>query len=145
MNMKRFLRLAFWLVILASLVVAVRGRAQETRLGEDKWVGVWQGQLEGVPGVTLTLGNDSGTVEGTIVFTALGPGSTREHPNIVAHEVHSVSHAKAEGDTLTFQVKMPGRNSDAVEMVLSLTGEASGTLRCSKCGSAPPTEMTKLK
>ncbi len=50
MNLKRILRLAFWLVILASLVVAVRGRAQTPPTGTDRWVSVWQGVLEGVRG-----------------------------------------------------------------------------------------------
>ena len=95
MNMTRFLRLAFWLVILASLVVAVRGRAQDDvgqKPSPTKWVGVWQGQLEGIPGVVLTLSDDIETPGGTIVFTILGPDSTKEHPMIVGHEVHAIVH-----------------------------------------------------
>lgn len=105
MNLKRILRLAFWMVILGSLVVAVRGRAQTPPTGTDRWVGLWQGEVQGVPHVVLTLSDDLESPGGTIVFTAFGPGSTKEHPNIVGHEVRAILHSEVNGNTLLFQVK----------------------------------------
>jgi hypothetical protein len=67
-----------------------------------RWVGVWQGQLEGVPGVVLTLGDDPGEVSGTIVFTAIRDG------NIAGHATHVILHPHVNGNTLSFQVKRPG-------------------------------------
>jgi hypothetical protein len=147
MTSKTCLRISFWLVILTCAAGAVRGRAQ-TNFGPQspkvKWVGVWQGQLEGVPGVVLTLSDDLGTTGGTIVFTVLGPGSTKEHPNIVGHEVHAIMHPQVNGDTLSFQVRRPGSSTDVVEITFLLTGVSSGQLSCLKCGSAQPTEMSLL-
>lgn len=76
MNLKRILRLAFWMVILGSLVVAVRGRAQTPPTGTDRWVGLWQGEVQVVPHVVLTLSDDLESPGGTIVFTVFGP---RQH------------------------------------------------------------------
>lgn len=148
MTRKTCLRIIFWLVILTCAVVAVRGRAQanaDQQPSRAKWVGVWQGQLEGVPGVVLTLSDDLDTPGGTIVFTVLGPGSTREHPNIVGHEVHAIMHPQVNADTLSFQVRSLGASSDVVEMTFVLTGVSKGQLKCLKCGSEQPTEMSLLE
>ena len=37
----------------------------------DRWIGVWQGKLEGLPGVTLTLADDTEELGGTIVFNVV--------------------------------------------------------------------------
>ena len=48
------------------------------------WVGVWQGELDGQPSVILTLAEDTGTLEGTLVLNII----TREggQPHIVARQ-----------------------------------------------------------
>jgi len=145
MNLKRILRLAFWLVILASLVVAVRGRAQTLSASGHPWVGVWQGELEGVPGVVLTLSDDIESPGGTIVFTVLATDSTSEHPNIVGHETRAIMHPEVNGDTLLFRVKGIGNSNDIMEMTFTLTGTSKGQLKCLKCGSATPVEMRLLQ
>jgi hypothetical protein len=148
MSMKICLRLLFWAVILVGLAVAVRGHAQVTagqQTLSTKWVGVWQGQLEGVPGVVLTLSDDLGTLDGMIVFTVLGPDSTTEHPNIVRHEVHAIMHPQVNADTLSFEVKSLGHSGDVVEMTFVLTGASKGQLKCLQCGSSKPTEMRLLE
>ena len=134
MNLKRILRLAFWMVILGSLVVAVRGRAQTPPTGTDRWVGLWQGEVQGVPHVVLTLSDDLESPGGTIVFTAFGPGSTKEHPNIVGHEVRAILHSEVNGNTLLFQVKGIGNPNNLMEMTFTLTSASRGQLGCLKCG-----------
>jgi len=129
------------LVLIACAAVTIPSLAQASpsnTTSNDKWVGVWQGQLEGVPGVTLTLGNDVGDVNGTIVFTALREGS------VVGHAVHVIMHAHADGNVLSFQVKRPGSDIEIVDISLVLADGARGQLLCPKCGSASPIEMVKL-
>ncbi len=148
MSRKTCLRIIFWLVILTCAVVAVRGRAQSSASGQAstaRWVGVWQGQLEAVPGVVLTLSDDLNSLDGMIVFTVLGPDSTKEHPNIVGHEVHAMMHPQLNADTLSFQIKSLGHSTDVVEMTFVLTGASEGQLKCPKCGSAGPIEMIRLE
>ena len=55
-----------------------------------KWVGVWEGQLDGKPGVTVTLGNDTGDLQGTIVFNVV----TREgggDAHVIGHDAHALT------------------------------------------------------
>jgi hypothetical protein len=59
----------------------------------ERWIGVWQGKLEGLPGVTLTLADDTGELGGTIVFNVVDSMHSRVvasasqvlmHPRVVA-------------------------------------------------------------
>jgi len=86
----------------------------------------------------LTLGDDSGELSGTIVFTALRDGS------VAGHVTHVVLHPRVDGDSLCFQVKRPGRTNDIVDMTLSLSTDSKGQLVCAKCGAASPTAMEKV-
>ena len=47
-----------------SLLIAATALAAQSSSPSD-WIGVWQGELDGQPSVTLTLAKDSGTLEGT--------------------------------------------------------------------------------
>jgi hypothetical protein len=133
------------LIVCATVTITSSAQARPNDTNSTvKWVGVWQGLLEGVPGVTLTLGNDLGDVSGTIVFTALGADSTAGNVEIVGHAVHVIMHPHVEGNTLSFQVKRPGDESHILEMSLVLADNSRGQLHCAKCGEAAPTEMMKL-
>ena len=103
----------------------------------DKRVGVWQGELEGVPGVVLTLSDDVGSPGGTIVFTVLGPDSTKEHPSVAGHQVRAIMHSEVNGDTLLFQLKGIGNPNNLMEMTFTLTSASTGKLGCAKCGVSP--------
>ena len=58
--------------------------------GNARWIGVWQGQLDGQPGVILTLADDGGELGGTIVLN----GVSREggSPHVVTSELHVLVH-----------------------------------------------------
>lgn len=99
-------------------------------ISSARWVGVWQGQLEDVPGVVLTLGDDLGEVSGTIVFTALRNGI------VAGHAAHVILHPRIVGDTLSFQVKRPGAPSEILDISFVLADDGNGELRCAKCGAA---------
>src|SRR5215469_5038786 len=57
------------LLILGMIAITCMLAAQSK--GFEQWVGVWEGQLEGQPGVTITLGRDAGELQGTIVFNVV--------------------------------------------------------------------------
>ncbi len=137
------------LTFIACIAAATSSHAQGNSIAAtsiDRWVGVWQGQLEGVPGVTVTLGNDLGEVNGTIVFTVLGAGSTTGNVEIVGHVVHLLLHPHVYGNTLSFQVNRPSGNvNEVLDMTLELSNDTTGELKCAKCGRASPTPMEKLQ
>ena len=98
--------------------------------------GVWQGTLDGMPGVTLTLAEDSGQLGGTVVFYAIGSNP----PRILSIEPHIVLHAKVEGNTLSFQVKLARRDlTGPVTIKVVFGAENKAQLQCLDCGAGSPT------
>ena len=69
--------------------VAVPLVAQSTKAAP---LGVWHGSLDGLPGVTLTLADDSGEIGGTVVFHAING----EPPRVFSIEPHLLLHPKLE-------------------------------------------------
>ena len=141
--MKRRLSvLAMSFIALISCVgTAIASKAQPdagSTASTAKWVGVWQGELEGFPGVVLTLGDDLGDLSGSIVFTAIRDGV------VAGHVTHVIQHPHVDGESFSFQVKRPGRENDIVDMTLSLSSDSKGQLVCAKCGTASPTAMEKI-
>ena len=133
--------LTYSLALIACIAITVASPAQSASSAtapRAAWVGVWQGQLEGLPGVTLTLSDDLGMLNGTIVFTLIKNG------NIAGHVTHLLLRPRVDGNTLSFQVKREGDHPAIVDMTLELTNDNTGLLGCPTCGEAPPTAMAKL-
>lgn len=130
---------AFVLTVGALAATLVTGA--ETRTYEQ-WVGVWQGELDGQPGVTVTLGQDSGSLEGTIVFNVVMKEEGEAH--VAGHDAHVMIRVRVEQNALAFQVI---RSSDARELHLTmrLTGYGRAQLECGDCGGPPSTELLRIK
>jgi hypothetical protein len=104
-------------------------------------IGVWQGKLEGLPGVTLTLADDAGDLGGTIVFNAVDS----PHNRIIGIDPHVLLHTHIDGNRLSFEVK---RTSDSREVHITVTLAEGGKaqLHCLDCGSdSPATELVKAQ
>lgn len=103
--------------------------------------GVWRGTLDGLPGVTLTLADDSRELGGTVVFYAING----DPPHIFSIEPHILLHPKLEGNTLSFQVKLARRDLAGpvtIKVVFGAVNKAQ--LQCLDCGpESPTTELTK--
>ena len=103
-------------------------------------LGVWRGSLDGLPGVTLTLADDSGDIGGTVVFYGINGESRR----IVVIEPHILLHPKLEGNTLSFQVKLGGDRTGLATVKVIFNTDTKAQLRCLDCGSdSPTTELTR--
>ena len=78
----------------AVMAVASVAAAQTTRTA--KWLGVWQGDLDGQPSVVLTLADDTGKLGGTVVLNII----QRENgqARIVALEPHVLMSPHDEGE-----------------------------------------------
>jgi hypothetical protein len=103
-------------------------------------LGVWRGSLDGLPGVTLTLADDSGEIGGTVVFYAIN-GEPRR---VFSVEPHLLLHPKLEGNTLSFQVKLGGDRTGLATVKVVFNTDAKAQIRCLDCGpDSPTTELTK--
>ncbi len=117
--------------------IAVQLVAQSTKTIP---LGVWRGSLDGLPGVTLTLADDSGEIGGTVVFYAIN-GEPRR---VFSIEPHLLLHPKLEGNTLSFQVKLGGDRTGLATVKVVFNTDAKAQIRCLDCGSdSPTTELTK--
>jgi hypothetical protein len=112
--------------------------------GDAAWIGVWQGTLEGQPSVTLTLAEDTGELDGTIVLNII----TREggQPHIVAMEPHVLVHPRLVSDNLSFQLKRLNPASDPMNFTVALTPDGKARLHCLNCGpDAPTVDLVKAQ
>jgi hypothetical protein len=126
------------ITLICSAALATAQAAPSSMSSSLKWVGVWQGQLEGFPGVVLTLGDDLGELSGTMVFTAIRDGV------IAGHATHNILRPHLDGNRLSFQVKGPRGGDQILDMSLDLTSDSKGKLLCLKCGAAAPIAMEKI-
>jgi hypothetical protein len=139
--MKSALRVLAILAIAATFVSASSAVAQTAAESIDKpfihpkWTGVWQGTLGGVPAVTLTLADDAGEANGTIVFHAIK--NDHGHAYAFSTEPHTLIHPRiegAEGNTISFEVKRGNGSSEILNMSADLGKDGNIHFACSNCG-----------
>ena len=111
--------------------------AQSTRAAP---LGVWSDSLDGLPGVTLTLADDSGEIAGTVVFCAVN-GKPRR---VFSIKPHLLLHPKFDGSTLSFQVKLGEKRTGLATVKMIFNTDTKAQIRCLECASdSPTTELTK--
>jgi hypothetical protein len=104
--------------------------------GNAPRVGVWQGELDGQPGITLTLAQDTGELEGTVVLNLV----SREGgaPHVIGSEAHTLVHPHIDGSTLTFQL-IRTKDSKEIRMEVKFSENGKAQMRCLNCGADSPT------
>lgn len=127
-----------WLMAMGAMAL-VCGIAAEPA-NNKQWVGVWHAELDGQPGVTLTLADDRGGLGGTIVFYLVK--KDHDAAKVQGGDVRVVLDPKVEGEVLHFHVIRSSDQRDQ-EVRVELTGENKGRLKCTTCGGSPEVEITK--
>ena len=107
-----------------------------------QWVGVWKGQFDGQPGVTVTLGRDSGDIQGTIVFNVVARNDG-EQPHVIGHDAHVITHVNLDGSTLAFRVIRLGDERE-LHLTMRMTDSNKAVLECSDCGGPGKTELNRI-
>jgi hypothetical protein len=104
-------------------------------------VGVWRAQMDGLPAMTLTLSDETGSLQGAVLFYLLqrDPGKPVTATPGVPEPLMNL---RFDGRRLTFQVSHrrahpPGSLQDApISCGLRLTGENRGTMAREGDGSS---------
>jgi hypothetical protein len=104
----------------------------------EPWVGVWQGQFDGKPGVTVTLGRDTGELQGTIVFNVVD-----RQEGVIGHDAHVLTHVNLHDSALAFHVIRLGDDRE-LHLTLKLTSNNKALLECGDCGGPASTELTRI-
>ncbi len=105
--------------------------------GAGTWTGVWEGQLDGQPSVTLTLAEDSGELGGTLVLNIIS--AEEGQPHVVAREPHVLVQPRVDGNKLSFEVRRIDKSSDPMNFTVVLTHEGKAQIHCLNCGAEAPT------
>jgi hypothetical protein len=138
MNCSKIAKVGLSLVIVCASSCAVWAQS----VSHSSWLGVWNGQLDGQPGTTLTLADDTGQLGGTVVFNLVIKQDSIAH--VVESDAHVLMHPRLEGDTLSFQVL---RASDAklLQIEAKFVDREKLELRCLNCGDGPTAELVKSR
>ena len=107
---------------------------------QASWIGVWNGTLEGLPGVILTLADDHGQLGGTIVFNGIIERSS--HPHIGVTDTLIVNNPQLKGDTLLFQVTRS--DGKEIQSAVKLINDKQAEMRCLNCEGSPTTALVKF-
>jgi hypothetical protein len=129
------------LALIACAGTPVNSPAQAvpgTAASNARWVGVWEGRTKDLPGLTLTLGDDSGEVGGTIVNNVMRDGV------IVGHMAHVLLHPHVDGNTLSFQVKDDRNSTELLDISMELAGDNAAQLHCKNFGAAFSMTMERI-
>lgn len=127
--------------VILCVLIAMSCTVTAQAINDAGWVGVWQGELDGQPSVILTLAEDNGTLEGTLVLNIINRDGGRAH--VVAHEPHVLMHPLANRGSLSFHLKRID-GSDLMDFTVTLADSRSATIHCANCGGdAPTVAMTK--
>lgn len=129
--MKTTLNVLIGLVLASACLAASATYAQTAAQGIDKpivhpkWTGVWQGNLDGIPAVTLTLADDAGGADGTIVFHLIMKDNG--HAFSASTEAHTLIQPRITGDKITFQVKRGNGSTEILNMSAELKSDGNIT------------------
>ena len=136
--MKRTVGIIATLLIAATTIQMSTAYAQTAAESIDKpfihpkWSGVWQGTLGGIPSVTLTLADDAGEANGTIVFHAIK--KENGHAYSFSTEPHTLINPRVDGNTISFQVRRGNGSSEILNMAVELDKDGNVKFNCSNCG-----------
>ncbi len=124
-------------------LILIAALASGPLAAESSVAGTWQGKLDGVPAVTLTVKEDGAAWSGTIVFyKILDDGSG---PRVTGKDTSVLVKPKLEGKVLSFQVKDP--NDALIGFQMELTGsneaELKGKAPQAGGGGPPAVKMTR--
>ena len=129
--------------ILGCAVVLFAGACVPQTAGYAAWVGVWQGELDGQPSVTLTLAEDTGELGGTVVLNMVSREGGSAH--VIGSEAHVLMHPHLDGRTLSFQLKQT-RNNRELQVTVTITADGKAQLRCLNCGEySSATELVRAR
>jgi hypothetical protein len=101
-----------------------------------QWVGVWESKLDGQPGATLTLAQDTGELGGTLVLNIIMKDGAPSR--VAASEPHVLVNPRVDGNTLFFGVRKIDGSGALLNFTVALTPEGKARIHCVNCGNDAP-------
>ena len=86
-------------------LMAIACALQSQTKGSDRFVGVWRGQMEILPAVTLNITDEGGGLSGAVLFYLIKKSSTMSEPTTSTPGVpEPLFNPRVEGQSLVFEV-----------------------------------------
>jgi hypothetical protein len=136
--MKKRIVLSGLSIMLGAAVSFAQVLIQPQKVNE-RWIGMWQGQLDGQPGVILTLAERNGQLDGTVVFNIV---VRQPQPHVAASEPQMLQSTSIDGDTLHFRVRVFQDRPD-LQYDVKTTGDGTAHLKCLNCDGSPETDLVR--
>ena len=131
-------------LLLGCLMLAASVSAVAQSAGKESWIGVWQGERDGLPSVTLTLADDNGELGGTVVLNVFG--NDNGEARVVASEPHVLVHPRLDGNTFSFQARRIDHSAELMNFAVVLGQSGKAQIHCVNCGPvAPFVELLKAR
>lgn len=126
------------IIAVVCLASALSCAALAESAANTRRVGVWESKLDGQPGATLTLAQDTGQLGGTIVLNIIQKDDGGQ-PHVAASEPHVLVNPRVDGDTLSFGVRKIDGSGELLNFTVALTPEGKARIHCINCGAEAPT------
>jgi hypothetical protein len=136
----KFFTLATLAVTLACAAPAVSSQSAG-KANAAQWVGVWQSRFAGQPGAILTLAQDTGALNGTLVLDIVESTSGGQ-AYVAASEPHTLVNPQLDGNTLTFSVRQLRKSDSLLNFTALFTPQGKLRIHCTNCGNAPVVDLT---
>jgi hypothetical protein len=108
------------------------------------WIGVWQSTLDGQPGATLTLAQDTGALGGTLVLDIVRADSSGQ-AYLAASEPHTLIDPQLAGNTLNFSVRQLRASAELLRFTVVLMPDGKARIHCTNCSGAPVVDLTPAR
>jgi hypothetical protein len=132
------------IIVVACVAIAAACATLAEPPDRAQWVGVWQGKLDELPSVTLTLADDTGELDGTLVLNVIEKQDGQAR--IAAIEPHVLVHPHFDGNVFSFGVRKIDGSRDLLNFTAGLTPEGKARIHCTNCGAeAPVVDMDRLR
>ena len=113
--------------VVLSIVAVLAIATQLAGLARSPFAGTWQGKLNGLPAVTLTVQEVRGQTTGAIVFYLQKRDAVNAAWHIEGGAIQPLIDPRVDGRRLSFEVRGTtahgGEDSPTVKMALELTGD----------------------
>ena len=134
--MKMWTKLLMLAALLSGVVVLSKAVSETntSATGSATLDGTWEGKMDGLPAVRLTVANSHGKTSGAVTFYLIKHAPDGSNPHVDGNSSIPIENAKVAGSILTFDV----HRSDGSVASFRVELKANDTLRLFRTNDQPP-------
>ena len=129
--------------LLQALAIVALIAASTSAASDSAIAGTWQGKMDGLPMITLTVQDNDGKLSGTVTFYRIVDDGSG--PRVDGKNNSEMVNPKLEGKSFSFQIKNSNGGMDTFKMELTGKNEArmSGITTTSNGSDSPEIKLVR--